>query len=93
MMEAVLAAVMAAVTVTAEDIELKEPGVEKISQPFCGWLIFFYSGPQKHGSIRHAFLSTVGVAGLAGPNAQASALYRLIGQQRESRSCRSSATV
>ena len=60
MMEAVLAAVMAAVTVTAEDIELKEPGVEKISRPFCGWLIFFYSGPQKHGSIRHAFLSTVG---------------------------------
>lgn len=37
MMEAVLAAVMAAVTVTAEDIELKEPGVEKISQPFCGF--------------------------------------------------------
>ena len=41
MMEAVLAAVMAAVTVTAEDIELKEPGVEKISQPFWAGLSLF----------------------------------------------------
>lgn len=41
MMEAVLAAVMAAVTVTAEDIELKKPGVEKISQPFWAGLSLF----------------------------------------------------